>query len=149
MSTQFDLEQQIMDCWGIVDDLKSIYSSDTLFEDSDEVPTILMGISKLYHLKFDQLFQTFEKMLKEIGKIEPYELADISPRETLTPLADRIESMRGINKPETYPLTPEEMLESYAERFEYAGVSETVAKHYAKEIREFLKNRSSPPDWEI
>ena len=78
MLTQFDLEQQIIDCWGIVDDLKSIYSSDTLFEDSDEVPTILMGISKLYHLKFEQLFATFEKMLKEIGKGQPYELADIS-----------------------------------------------------------------------
>ena len=35
--------------------------------------------------------------------------------------------------------TPQEMLEFLADRFEYAGVSDIVAKSYARDIRRILK----------
>jgi hypothetical protein len=35
--------------------------------------------------------------------------------------------------------TPKEMLEFLANRFEYAGVSDVVAKYYARDIRKILK----------
>ena len=43
----------------------------------------------------------------------------------------------GCNDP--VAATPQEMLEFLAHRFEYAGVSETVAKWYARDIRKILE----------
>ena len=43
----------------------------------------------------------------------------------------------GCNEP--VATTPQEMLEFLAYRFEYAGVSETVAKWYARDIRKILE----------
>ena len=43
----------------------------------------------------------------------------------------------GCNDP--VATTPQEMLEFLAGRFEYAGVSESVAKYYARDIRLILK----------
>ena len=43
----------------------------------------------------------------------------------------------GCNDP--IATTPQEMLEFLAHRFEYAGVSETVAKCYALDIRKILE----------
>jgi hypothetical protein len=35
--------------------------------------------------------------------------------------------------------TPKEMLEFLANRFEFAGVSDAVAQHYARDIRKILE----------
>lgn len=43
----------------------------------------------------------------------------------------------GCNDP--IATTPQEMLDFLAHRFEYAGVSETVAKCYALDIRKILE----------
>ena len=43
----------------------------------------------------------------------------------------------GCNDP--VATTPQEMLEFLAGRFEFAGVSESVAKYYARDIRLILK----------
>lgn len=42
----------------------------------------------------------------------------------------------GCNNP--IASTPKEMLEFLANRFEYAGVSDGVAKYYARDIRKIL-----------
>jgi hypothetical protein len=62
---RFDLEQQIMDCWGITDDL------DVLFEavmeknlTKDNIANILLGMKDLYQLKFEKTFDTFEKCIR-------------------------------------------------------------------------------------
>ena len=66
MEARFDLEQQIMDCWHITDDL------DVLFEaildkeiDRDKIANIVLGLKDLYHLKFERTFDTFERMISE------------------------------------------------------------------------------------
>jgi protein subunit release factor A len=66
MMKQFELEQGIMDCWHIVDDLKVL--SEAVVEDDqmtmDKVSNITIGMEELYQLKFDKLFRTFEEFLK-------------------------------------------------------------------------------------
>jgi hypothetical protein len=64
---QFDLEQQIMSCWNIVDDL------DVLLEEvcegepmtTDRMANIVLGMKEMYDIKFNKLFRTFEDFLKE------------------------------------------------------------------------------------
>ena len=43
----------------------------------------------------------------------------------------------GCNDP--IATTPQEMLEFLAQRFEYAGISDAVAKSYARDIRKILE----------
>jgi len=69
MSTKFDLEQRIMECWGVVDDIRIVYTRHLDGEKpltEDELANILIGIEQLYDIKFYNLFSTFEKFLKEI-----------------------------------------------------------------------------------
>ena len=62
--TRFDLEQQILECWNIVDDLK-ILTEATIEKDldRDDITNITIGLEKLYHLRFEKLFDTFEALV--------------------------------------------------------------------------------------
>ena len=65
---QFDLEQRIMQCWDVVDDLDVLFSavcdsSPPLTE--DQIANTLLGMKQLYDMKFYALMSTFEKYLKE------------------------------------------------------------------------------------
>ena len=62
---RFDLEQQILDCWGIAEDL------DILFEaildknlERDKIANIVLGMKDLYQLKFEKTFNTFEECIR-------------------------------------------------------------------------------------
>lgn len=75
----FDLEQEIMRCWAVVDDIDSLYK---LIGDSEEFASmskldagledkllnILLGLKNLYDMKFQQCFHTFEEFTKEHHK---------------------------------------------------------------------------------
>ena len=86
----FDLEQQIMECWGVVDDIDMLYYH---FGDNprftgldakaeDEMMNLMLGLKSLYALKFQRMWDTYEKVcrehhkrgnrLKELGE-SPYE----------------------------------------------------------------------------
>jgi hypothetical protein len=62
-----DLEQPIMDCWSICDDLKiictQIYDGDNE-PTKDEIGNVITGIQQLYQWKFEQLFHQYEEVLK-------------------------------------------------------------------------------------
>jgi hypothetical protein len=62
----FDLEQGIMKCWNVVDDLDLIYSR-TMEKplDQDEMANILLGMKELYQMKFEECFNHFEGITKE------------------------------------------------------------------------------------
>lgn len=70
---RFDLEQQIMNCWNVVDDVDAVYKyvgdhKDFIGMDpahSDKISNLLLGISSLYKLKFETLFSTFESLINE------------------------------------------------------------------------------------
>lgn len=72
MKTRFDLEQDIMACWAVVDDTKAIYEfigDDPFFKDMkpDHIDTLmnaLLGMHSLYDIKFNKLFRTFEEVIR-------------------------------------------------------------------------------------
>lgn len=62
---RFDLEQQIMDCWGVCEDIKSIYKMNDIRQMSeDELMNAMIGLETIYQMKFEILFDMFEKMIK-------------------------------------------------------------------------------------
>jgi hypothetical protein len=71
MSDRFDLEQQILDCWKIVDDIKLLDKN--VLEGKveggsmtqDEISNYLLGLESIYDLKFQQMFDTFSKLISQ------------------------------------------------------------------------------------
>lgn len=73
-NTIFELEQEIMQCWHVVDDIDIItkyFLDDKKFEGKidaeiwDEIANKYLGIKELYDVKFDHMFQTFETLCRE------------------------------------------------------------------------------------
>lgn len=68
-----DLEQQIMECWSVVDDIDMIttyFLEDPKFAEMDAVCWDELGnkyfaIKELYDVKFNRLWETFEKLCEE------------------------------------------------------------------------------------
>ncbi len=59
---RFHLEQEIMDCWGVTDDIQTIIDHcEDLTE--DQLMNNLIGIKELYDLKFRTMFDTFEGLI--------------------------------------------------------------------------------------
>ena len=70
--TRFDLEQQLMDCWGVCDDLDMVFKAvmdQSLNENPDKLANILLGMKEIYQLKFEQMWNTFENLChnRELG----------------------------------------------------------------------------------
>jgi len=69
----FDLEQQLLDCWRVTDDIDLItkwFVDDPSWEGMDpKVQDAMMNkyfaIKELYDLKFEQCWQTFEAVCQE------------------------------------------------------------------------------------
>jgi hypothetical protein len=57
---RFDLEQQILDTWRIIDDLKLMCLSWDKMENEHRL-NILASIAALYDIRFDNLFTTLEE----------------------------------------------------------------------------------------
>ena len=66
---RFDFEQQIMNCWNVTSDIRTVteYLLDAPLEDGreDKIANMLMGIEALYNAKFDKLFLQFEDLVHE------------------------------------------------------------------------------------
>jgi hypothetical protein len=78
MTTLYDLEQPIMDCWSVCDDLETMYRQIGDGERDpthDELMNALIGMRQLYQWKFEQLFYKYEQVLKAqreiiLGKVK-------------------------------------------------------------------------------
>ena len=70
---RFDLEQEIMHCWNIVDDIKNLNRCmlDRRKMTEDEISNYLLGLETIYNIKFERLFETFEMCLKAKEFREP------------------------------------------------------------------------------
>lgn len=72
-TSRFDLEQQILSCWNVVDDLKILSEficDDPFFEGMkpehvDKIMNLLCGMESMYQVKFDRCFRTFENCISE------------------------------------------------------------------------------------
>jgi len=70
---RFDLEQEILECWRVVDDIDVLI--DGVCEgnlSNDDIANVLIGLKALYTMKFDRTFKTFEdciarKEFKEVN----------------------------------------------------------------------------------
>ena len=70
MASRFEFEQQIMDCWGICEDIDTLYRMSDIREMSeDELANALLGLKTVYGMKFELLFDMFERLIKE-GKLQ-------------------------------------------------------------------------------
>jgi hypothetical protein len=71
MKTRFDLEQEILQCWGVTTDIDVLFNSikDKNLSQS-QILEILNGIKVLYELKFDSMFNTFESVILPRSKYD-------------------------------------------------------------------------------
>jgi hypothetical protein len=67
MSDRFDFEQQIMNCWSVIDDIRALNKQyvDKGNMTTDQVSNYLLGLETIYQVKFEQLFDQFETMIKQ------------------------------------------------------------------------------------
>ena len=57
--TRFDMEQEIMQAWQVLDDIKMLSAREgTDKQDWD-------AVGRLYQIRFETLFETFEQMIKD------------------------------------------------------------------------------------
>ena len=67
MTKLYDLEEMIMDCWSVCNDLRTVLQQ---VGDGDREPTpdelmnAIMGMQQIYHWKFEQLFKKYEDVLE-------------------------------------------------------------------------------------
>jgi len=70
---RFKFEQQIMECWNVTTDLKTVneYLLDGALDIDREnkIANMLMGIEALYEVKFNKLFLQFEQLIREHGRV--------------------------------------------------------------------------------
>lgn len=61
----FDLEQNILDCWHVTDDIDTLLKAylDGPKMSQDDVANVLLGLKTLYQLKFENCFNTFEILI--------------------------------------------------------------------------------------
>lgn len=77
---RFDLEQDIMNCWSVVEDIKELSrcKMDRRKMTEDEVNNYLLGLETIYQVKFERLFETFEMLIRQNAfsdrKEEKYDL---------------------------------------------------------------------------
>ena len=64
MSDRFDLEQQILECWRVTDDI-NLFASQSPSEEKWQ------ALRTYYDAKFEQLWATFETMCKEKQFVTP------------------------------------------------------------------------------
>jgi hypothetical protein len=71
MAKLHDLEEKIMDCWSICNDLETVYQQ---IGDEEREPTTtelmnaLMGMQQLYQWKFKQLLNKYEDVIESQHK---------------------------------------------------------------------------------
>jgi len=73
MSKIFDLEQDILSCWHVTDDLKLLYErigDSSEFRDlsathTDAIMNILLGLQEVYDMRFEKCFRSFEAVSEE------------------------------------------------------------------------------------
>ena len=64
---RINLENEIMQCWRITDDLdvvaNMIADTDMSPKDMDRLMNVVIGMKELYNVRFSEMFTTFEDMI--------------------------------------------------------------------------------------
>ena len=72
MSDRFDFEQQILKCWNVTDDIKEVSEAITKMDllSIDDTTNALNGLSAMYELKFNKLWDLFEDVFMKLVRDE-------------------------------------------------------------------------------
>lgn len=62
----FELEQAIMNCWSVVDDLEILKKQENL------TPENVDALKRMYQMRFDDLFKKFEYHVEQHCKFKKY-----------------------------------------------------------------------------
>lgn len=67
MTDRFDLEQDIMKCWNVTEDIDLLYRNvmDGPEMKTDDIANALLGIKTLYDMKFNEMFNHFTTLVHE------------------------------------------------------------------------------------
>lgn len=63
MTDRFDLEQNIMQCWNVCDDIQ-LYLDMYDNMDEDQRMNYLIGLKQMYQMKFERTWDNFEKCVR-------------------------------------------------------------------------------------
>jgi hypothetical protein len=63
MTDRFDLEQNIMQCWNVTDDIQ-LYLDMFDNMDEDQRMNYLIGLKQMYQMKFERLWDNFETCVR-------------------------------------------------------------------------------------
>ena len=65
MTDRFDLEQNIMKCWNVTEDIE-LLNKNVLEKDMsvDNISNFLLGLKTIYDAKFEELFDNFSKLIQ-------------------------------------------------------------------------------------
>jgi hypothetical protein len=65
MTDRFDLEQNIMKCWNVTEDIE-LLNKNVLEKDMsvDNISNFLLGLKTIYDAKFEELFDNFSELIK-------------------------------------------------------------------------------------
>lgn len=65
MTDRFDLEQHIMKCWNITEDI-DLLNYNVLEKDmsKDDISNFLLGLKTIYECKFNNLFDNFSELIE-------------------------------------------------------------------------------------
>ena len=69
MRNRYDVEQSLMSCWAVIDDIKLL--SEAVLDgkmNTDEVANYLIGLHSVYGLKFQSCFDQFSELQKQQWK---------------------------------------------------------------------------------
>ena len=66
MMNIFDLEQEIMKAWHVVDDIQ-LLNENVMETDmsTDDIANALIGLAKIYNMRFEKVFNMFKDLSKE------------------------------------------------------------------------------------
>lgn len=62
MTDRFDLEQNIMQCWNVCDDIQ-LYLDMYDNMDEDQRMNYLIGLKQMYQMKFERCWNSFETVV--------------------------------------------------------------------------------------
>ena len=70
---RFDFEQDIFECWHVVNDIKQLYEMVARDRNKtpDDIANVLLGMHTLYDDRFHQLMTSFENLIKVDGFPKP------------------------------------------------------------------------------
>jgi hypothetical protein len=65
MTDRFDLEQHIMKCWNVTEDI-DLLNYNVLEKDmsKDDISNFLLGLKTIYECKFNNLFDNFSELIE-------------------------------------------------------------------------------------